>query len=72
MAGSSVTAAKNATAIETASAGPTLVKAGSRVKIMPRNVTATVAADAAITFPMDPSAFWTASSDSTPDRRYSW
>ncbi len=57
MAGNSVTAAKNATEIETASAGPTLVNAGSRVKIMPRNVTATVAADAAITLPIDPRAF---------------
>ena len=50
-------AAKKAIEIETASAGPTLVNAGSRVKIMPRNVTATVAADPAITLPMDPRAF---------------
>jgi hypothetical protein len=72
MAGSRVTAAKKATAIETASAGPTLVNAGRRVKIMPRNVTATVAADAAITLPMELIAFCTASSESMPVRRYSW
>ncbi len=70
-AGNSVTAARNATAIETASAGPTLVNAGSWVKIMPRNVTATVAADAPITLPMDVSAFCTAASESIPDRMYS-
>src|SRR6202022_5187647 len=49
MAGNSVTAARNAIPIETASAGPTLVNAGRRVKTMPRNVTATVAAEAAMT-----------------------
>ena len=72
MAGSSVIAARNATVIETAKAGPTLVNAGSRVKIMPRNVTATVAAEAVMTLPIDPSAFCTAASDSSPARRYSW
>src|ERR1700692_4144889 len=67
MAGNSVTAARNAIAIETASAGPTLVNAGRRVKTMPQKVTATVAADAAMTLPMEPSAFCTPRSESVPD-----
>src|SRR5271167_2184341 len=72
MAGNSVTAARNAIAIETASAGPTLVNAGRRVKTMPQKVTATVAADAAMTLPMELSAFCTARSESIQERMYSW
>jgi len=72
MAGNRVTAARNAIPIETASAGPTLVNAGRRVNTMPRKVMATVAADAAMTLPMELSAFCTAWSESAPDRMYSW
>ena len=56
----------------TASAWPILVNAGRRVKTIPRKVTATVAADAAMTSPMELSAFCTARSESVPDRMYSW
>ncbi|CNN75647.1 Uncharacterised protein [Mycobacterium tuberculosis] len=71
MAGNRVTAARKAIAIEMASAGPILLKAGRRVNTMPRKVTATVAADAAITSPIELTARRTARSESTPDRMYS-
>ncbi|CAM5738269.1 hypothetical protein MAUB1S_00995 [Mycolicibacterium aubagnense] len=72
IAGSSVIDDRNATAIVTASAGPVVENTLRLVKLMPRNVTATVAADAAITLPMAVSARATASSESSPCRRYSW
>ena len=53
MAGNSATAARNAIPIEIASAGPALVNAGRRVNTMPQKVMATVAADAAMTLPME-------------------
>ena len=59
-AGSIVTAATNATATETASAGPIVANSPYRVKIMPRNVTTTVPAEAAVTLPTETSAFTTA------------
>ena len=60
MAGSRVTAARNATPIAIANAGPIVENTPNRVKIIPRKVTATVAADAAITLPMDVNALSTA------------
>lgn len=71
-AGNKVTAARNATAMETAKAGPTVEKTPSRVNTMPKKVTATVAAEATITLPMDGSALVTASSEAIPSRKYSW
>ena len=60
MAGSSVTAATKATPIPIANAGPVVENSSNRVKVIPRNVTPTVAADAAITLPMELRAFFTA------------
>src|ERR1700684_2033245 len=60
MAGSRLTAAMNATAIEIEIAGPTVENTGNRANIIARKVTATVAADAAITLPMDVKARFTA------------
>ena len=60
MAGSSVTAARNTTATEIANAGPMVFRIPSWTKIIPRKVIATVAAEAAITLPMDVSALLTA------------
>ena len=68
MAGSTVAAARKATQIAIANAGPTVEKTGSRVKIIAKNVTATVAADAAITLPMDAKARLTAWSECSPCR----
>jgi hypothetical protein len=56
MAGSTVTAAKKATVTAIARAGPTVEKTGNLVKTMATKVTATVAAEAAITFPIELSA----------------
>ena len=47
-------------------------KTPSFAKLMPRNVIATVPADAAMTLPIDPIADTRAASDSSPIRRYSW
>ena len=63
IAGRMVTAATNATKIAIAKAGPTVENTGSRVKIIAKNVTATVAADAAITLPIEANARLTASSE---------
>src|SRR5262245_16918240 len=60
IAGRRVTAAMHATAIEIEIAGPTVENTGNREKIIARKVTATVAADAAITLPMDVKALFTA------------
>ncbi len=68
MAGSSVTAARKATPMPTANATPTVENTPSLAKPIPRNVMPTVAADAAITFPMDTRARWTARSESSPSR----
>jgi|SRR6185369_16229743 len=68
MAGSSVTAAMHATAIEIAIDGPTVEKIGIFAKIIATKVTATVAADAVITLPIDTIARFTASSESSPCR----
>lgn len=53
-------AAKNTTATEMPSTGPTVRRIPSWVKIIPRNVTATVAAEAAITLPIEDRALTTA------------
>ncbi|CFE51970.1 Uncharacterised protein [Mycobacterium tuberculosis] len=71
MAGSRVTAAKNDTAIPIARAGPTVENTPSLANLMPRKVIPTVAADAAITFPTDIIARWTARSGCSPSRTYS-
>jgi hypothetical protein len=63
--------ARKATAIETASAGPVVENTLRDVKLMPRKVIATVAAEAAITLPIDASARATARSESNPCLRYS-
>ena len=68
-AGRKLTAAKNATTTEIEIAGPTVANNCNWAKIMARKVTATVAADAAITLPMDARAFFTAKSESMPSRR---
>ena len=68
-AGSRVTAARNTTATEMPSTGPAFRRIPNWVKIIPRNVTATVAADAAITLPIEVSARATAASESRPSRR---
>ncbi|CNJ15008.1 Uncharacterised protein [Mycobacterium tuberculosis] len=60
MAGSSVTAARNATTMQIEMAGPTVENTPNSAKSITINVTATVAADAAITLPMDIKAFLTA------------
>ena len=49
-------------------AGPTVANICNWEKIIARKVTATVAADAAITLPMDAKAFFTAKSESAPSR----
>ncbi|COW51384.1 Uncharacterised protein [Mycobacterium tuberculosis] len=59
-AGSSVTAAKKTTATEIPNIGPTVLRIPSWVNTIPRKVIATVAAEAAITLPMDVNAFLTA------------
>src|SRR5262249_9209287 len=68
IAGSSVTAAAHATQIEMEIAGPTVEKMGIRAKTIATKVTATVAADAVITLPMDANALFTASSEFRPIR----
>src|SRR3954466_14453034 len=68
MAGSRVTAAMHATAIEIAIDGPTVEKIGIFARIIATNVTATVAADGVITLPIDVKARLTASSESSPSR----
>src|SRR5258707_3159786 len=68
MAGSTVTADSNDTRIATEIAGPTAENTSSLVKTIARNVIATVAADAAITLPMDINAFLTATSEVSPCR----
>ncbi len=52
-----------------ASAGPTFLNAPSLVKTIPRKVIDTVAADPAMTLPIDVNAFATASSEFMPCRR---
>ena len=59
-AGRKVIAPRQPTPIAAASATPTVENTVNLVKTMPRNVTATVAADAVITLPTEPSAFRTA------------
>ncbi len=68
MAGSRVTAPSSDTVMATAIAGPTAENTSSLVNTIARNVTATVAADAVITLPMDINAFLTAMSDFSPWR----
>ncbi|PQM47000.1 hypothetical protein C1Y40_02831 [Mycobacterium talmoniae] len=68
-AGSRVTAAKNTTAIEMASAGPIVDNMPNRANTMQAKVTATVAAEAAITLPTEVSAPTTARFDGAPCRR---
>ena len=68
-AGRNVTAASSATAMEMANAGPTFLKAPKWVKIIPRKVIDTVAADPAITLPIDVKALATASSEVMPCRK---
>ena len=70
-AGRNVSAPAQPTMMAAARATPTVEKTVSFVKIMPRNVTATVAADAVMTLPIEASALRTASSDSAPIRRKS-
>ena len=69
MAGSKVTAARNATPIPIADAMPTVWKTPIRAKLMTRNVMPTVLADAVITFPIEINALLSASSKSAPARR---
>ena len=59
-AGSSVSADSKATMTEIEIAGPTTENTSSLVKTIARKVTETVAADAAITLPIDIRAFLTA------------
>src|ERR1700757_4235526 len=59
-AGSSVSADTNATTTAIEIAGPTAENTSNLVKTIARKVTATVAADAVITLPMDIKAFLTA------------
>ena len=63
-AGKNVSAPVQPTAIAVASATPTVENTESLVKIMPRNVTATVAAEAVMTLPTEPKALRTALSES--------
>src|SRR4030081_3901370 len=65
-AGSTVIEAAQPTATVTDRAGPTVEKTPSLVKAKPKNVIATVPADPAITFPIDPRAATTASSELRP------
>src|ERR1700675_2952880 len=62
-AGRKGTAASNDTMIATEIAGPTAENTSSLVNTIARKVTATVAADAAITLPIDIRPFLTAISD---------
>jgi len=71
MAGSNVTAARKTTPIPIADDTPTVENTPIRAKLMPRNVIPTVAADAAITFPIETNARFTASSQPAPSRRWS-
>ena len=68
MAGSRVTAARTRPRSPTASATPTVENTPSLAKPMPRNVTPTVAADAAMTLPIETIARRTAQSESDPSR----
>jgi hypothetical protein len=68
IAGRNVTAARKQMPIATASAAPTVENTPSLANTIARNVTATVAADAAITLPIDDSALRTAASESSPRR----
>ncbi|SHU68424.1 Uncharacterised protein [Mycobacteroides abscessus subsp. abscessus] len=70
-AGRKVTDATKAIRIDTLSAGPTVDRMPNLVNPMPRKVTATVAAEAATTLPMDSSAAATASSEARPCLMYS-
>ena len=69
IAGSKVSAARNATPIPIADDTPTVLNTPIRAKLMRRKVIPTVVADAVITFPIEIIAFLTASSKSAPDRR---
>ncbi len=62
IAGSRVTAARNATPIPIADAMPTVLKTPIRAKLITRNVMPTVLADAVITFPIEINARLSASS----------
>ena len=52
-----------------ANAGPMVENTSNLAKLNPRKVTPTVAADAAITLPMELKALFTASSEFAPSRR---
>ena len=60
IAGSKVTAARNATPIPIADDTPTVLKTPMRAKLMSRKVIPTVVADAVITFPIEARAMLTA------------
>ncbi len=60
MAGRSVTAARKATPTAIANAMPTVENSPNLANIIPRKVIPTVAAEAAITLPMDVNALFTA------------
>lgn len=60
MAGSKVTAARNATPMAIANAGPMVANNSKLANVIPRNVTPTVAADAAMTLPIELNALLTA------------
>lgn len=62
IAGSSVTPARNATAMPIAAATPTVLNTPILAKLSRRNVSPTVVADAAITLPIEIMAARTASS----------
>ncbi len=68
IAGSRVTAARNATATPIAEDTPTVENTPIRAKLMARKVRPMVAADAAITLPTEASACRTASSELSPRR----
>ena len=68
-AGRKVSAPAQPTMMAAARATPTVEKTVSLVKIMPMNVTATVAAEAVMTLPTEASALRTAASESVPIRR---
>ena len=69
IAGSNVSAARNATPIPIADDTPTVLKIPIRAKPMRRKVSPTVVADAVITFPIEIIALLIAWSKSAPDRR---
>ncbi len=71
-AGSNVMAASTAMTIVTDREGPTVRNTPSVANERPMNVSATVAAEPAITSPMVARAYTTASSEDMPLRRHSW